>query len=560
MHRFVRYHVWFVGALAVSGRADAQTTLLTVYGVQSGDQFGRAIESVGDIDHDGLPDFIVGAYLGDLNASDAGYAQVCSGRTGAVLFSVAGTTLAEQMGFSVAGGGDIDGDGTPDFIVGSYAADSSTKVDCGSAIAFSGTDGSVLRSWLGLGNVDHFGYAVAAAGDVDLDGLADVAVGAPFEDPGGTDAGTVRVLSTATGLPVYSLQGVSHFDEFGRTIDSGDFNADGVPDLAVGAWHANPNGFDSGAAYLFSGVNGTLIKQFKGDSAFDFFGIVVSNAFDIDRDGRDDLIVGSHHDDPNGIESGSATVWSSVTGQLLMRFDGEVPDMFFGRSVAGLGDVNGDGFPDLEAGTPFLGNATGINHGLARIYSGKDGALLYQLNEDSPNDFFAFAVVGVGDTDGNGYGDILIGARQDDDTGTNAGSARIYNGCPGYKVKYGTGTTGSGGFTPKLDVQGCVNPSANVGFSVSQGLGGAPFILLFSSGPGTTPLTGSQSLALASPLLAVVPLALGGSGPGAGFLFGTVPLPGNTAGAKVAIQALVADPLAHNGMALTNAVAIEVAP
>lgn len=560
MFRFVRFHVWLIGALAFSESADAQNTLFTVYGAQSGDQFGRAIESVGDVDHDGLPDFIVGAYLGDMNASDAGYARVYSGKTGVMLFSVAGTTLAEQMGFSVAGAGDLDGDGTPDFIVGAYASDSPTKVDCGSATVFSGANGTVLRTWFGLENSDHFGYSVAAAGDVDLDGLADVAVGAPFENPGGTDAGTVRVLAAATGLPIYSLQGVSHFDEFGRTIDGGEFNGDGVPDLAVGAWHANPSGPDSGGAYLFSGVNGSVIKQFKGDTAFDFFGIVVSNAFDIDRDGRDDLIVGSHHDDPNGIESGSATVWSSATGQLLMRFDGEVPDMFFGRSVAGLGDVNGDGFPDLEAGTPFLGNSTGINHGLARIYSGKDGTLLYQLNEDAPNDFFAFAVVGAGDTDGNGYGDILIGARQDDDTGINAGSARIYNGCPGLKVKYGTGTVGSGGFVPKLDVQGCVLPSAIVGFSVSQGLGGAPFILLFSSGPGTTPLTGSQSLALASPLLGVASLSLSGTGPGAGFVFGTMPLPANSAGAKVAIQAVVADPLAPNGMALTNAVAIEVAP
>ncbi len=112
----------------------------------------------------------------------------------------------------------------------------------------------------------------------------------------------------------------------------------------------------------------TILFTFDGDSAGDFFGISVSGAGDVNADGFADLIVGANGDDNNGTRSGSARVFSGLDGSILFTFDGDSAGDRFGTSVSGAGDVNGDGFADLIIGA-HLDDNNGTDSGSARVIS-----------------------------------------------------------------------------------------------------------------------------------------------------------------------------------------------
>ncbi len=117
------------------------------------------------------------------------------------------------------------------------------------------------------------------------------------------------------------------------------------------------------------------LYTFNGDSAGDYLGFSVGGAGDVNKDGHADLIVGAPGDANNGTDSGSARVLSGKDGKILYTFNGDSASDYFGRSVAGAGDVNKDGYPDLIVGAPFDAN-NGTNSGSARVLSGKDGKVL----------------------------------------------------------------------------------------------------------------------------------------------------------------------------------------
>jgi hypothetical protein len=545
---------------AIAPIASSQEIIITHFGDVADDRLGRSVAGIGDVDGDALPDYAGGASRGDAGAAiDAGYIRAWSSATGSVLFTVYGDQACEYFGTSIAGIGDFDGDGIPDIAGGGPYRDNGGVADAGFVRVTSGSSGAVIAQLSGTQVFGLFGFTVQGAGDVDLDGICDLAIGAGFEDgSNGTDCGVVYVIAGGSHGVIRTHGGQTPFEEFGRALANGDFDGNGVVDLAIGAWHADQGGVDAGSAYQFSWTNGALMRIYSGDSPFDFFGISVDNVFDMDFDGLDDLIVGSHHDDPFGIESGSARVFSSANGAQLWKVDGEVPDMFFGRSVAGVGDVDGDEVPDFAAGTPFLGNAQGQNIGLERIFSGKTGHQLYQVDGDSVNDMFAFAVAGVGDIDGNGFTDFVVGARDDDDVATNCGSVRLFNGCSGRRIDAGGGTAGSGGFVPRIRIEGCPRVGATVGFHLDSALGGSLAMVILSAHVGSTPISSGLQLRLALPVISIAPILLPGTAPGQGEITATGLLPASAAGATLAVPCVIVDPLAVGGLALTNALELDI--
>ncbi len=332
----------------VSGASGA--ILRRIDGAMKTEQFGLSVSGLGDINLDGYPDFLVGAPYFNAMYGEEGRAIVYSGVDGSVLYELQGSTGSERFGFSVDGLGDADGDAIPDFIVGAPWADP-VLFDEGSAIIYSGKTGAVLKRIDGDGYLDNLGFCVAGLGDVDGDGLGDAVVGVPYHNPSGsgTNAGAAFVYSVPRSGAIYSFYGEVRDDYFGFVVDGAqDFNADGTPDIAVGAPGYNSSTTSSaGRAYVFSGVDGKEIFGMTGPDWTSDFAKRVAGVGDTNHDGFDDLLIG----DPNSLYiRGHASLISGRTDSVLAEFFGESavprPDLL-GWGLSGAGDLDGDGIDDL---------------------------------------------------------------------------------------------------------------------------------------------------------------------------------------------------------------------
>ncbi len=395
-------------------------------GTSGGENFGWSVASAGDVDGDSIPDFIVGSPSADPGGLiGAGSAYVYSGADGFILYQKDGSAAGDGLGVSVAGAGDVNGDGKADFIIGAPGASPSGIFSAGSAYVYSGADGSILYQKDGAAAGDVLGNSVAGAGDVNGDGYCDFIIGAKWADPGGLeDAGSTYIYSGATGALIYQKDGTFVFVDFGFAVARlGDLNGDARDDFIVGAPYAG--GFAEGKAFVYSGATGTLLFQKSGIAANENLGSSVAGAGDVNKDGMVDFIVGAPYTDPGGLRgAGSAFVYSGTDGSLLFQKDGTTECANLGYSVAGAGDVSGDGKDDFLIGALRLAFSGG--DGSAFVYSGADGALLFRKN-GSPGDGLGFSVAGTGDINGDGRADFMIGAPGSDPAGLiDAGTALIY--------------------------------------------------------------------------------------------------------------------------------------
>src|SRR6185503_1012421 len=277
----------------------AEPDIEVLYSLQAetpGDSFGWVAEKIGDIDGDRAPDFVIGAPTNAAGGVNAGRAYVFSGRSGALLHTVSGEPN-NRIGFSVAGAGDLNSDGTPDYVVGGL----------GRVIALSGADHHTLFDV--RVPAEAFGFSIGGAGDVNRDRRPDVIVGA-FAANGAT--GKVYMLSGKDGSVLWTQVGPN----------AGAGLGDGVPDQVAGAPGAGPTFL--GAAFVYSGRDGAPLRTLEPDpTAINFGTFFVHDAGDVDRDGVGDILIGDFGDTEAGAGAGKAYVFSGRTGDRLWVFHGE---------------------------------------------------------------------------------------------------------------------------------------------------------------------------------------------------------------------------------------------
>lgn len=385
----------------------------------------------------------------------------------------------DQFGYSVSALPDIDGDGVPDMAVGA-SFDDDGGADRGAVwILFLNSDGTVkthqkISATTGnftgtLDNSDLFGSALCSLGDVDGDGIPDLAVGAMNDDDGATDFGAVWILLLNSDGTVKSHQKISataggftgalgFLDNFGNALTCvGDLDGDNVVDLAVGAWNDDDAGTNRGAVWiLFLNPDGTVkshqkISDSEGGFApalvnFDNFGTSLSGIGDLDLDGVPDLAVGAIGDDDGGAVRGAVWVlFLNANGtvkshQKISNTQGGFAGLlentdWFGSSVAVLNDLDNDGIRELAVGAYGDDDGASASGAVYILFMNGDGSV-YGFQKISSlfgnltgplltGDRFGSALAFLGDLSGDGPTEVAVGAYFDDEGGPARGAVWI---------------------------------------------------------------------------------------------------------------------------------------
>jgi hypothetical protein len=290
-----------------------------------------------------------------------------------------------------------------------------------------------------------FGMSVATAGDVNGDGYSDVIVGASYYDNGEAEEGRAYVyLGSPDGLSTVEAW-VAESDQestlFGYSVaTAGDVNGDGYSDVIVGARSYENGNINEGGAFVYlgsaDGLSEVAAWTAEGNQTGARFGESVATAGDVNGDGYSDVIVGARWYDNGYTNEGRAYVYLGSADGLseveLWTAEGDQANAYFGFSVATAGDVNGDGYSDVIIGARQYDNGE-MDEGRAYVYLGSALGLArrpaWTAESDQASALFGNSVATAGDVNGDGYSDVIVGAPYyENDVGWGQGRAYIYLG------------------------------------------------------------------------------------------------------------------------------------
>ncbi len=340
--------------ILVSGATGSQ--LMTFSTMAVFDDFGASVTALSDVNGDGLADLVVGAPLDSTNASSQGAIHVFSGADGSLLYTRWGDYADDMFGHALDAIEDMNGDGIEDILVGAPGTFSN-----GFVRILSGKDGSTLATWFGPAPGSGMGWQVVALEDMDGDGLQEVGVSAVLaaNSAGDLEAGRLLVISGSGLTLLHDISGLAALDHFGSALSSlGDVNNDGAGDFAVAAVNDNRGGPDAGSVRLYSGATGQLLGDLIGSQSFALFGSALAAVGDVNGDGTPNLAVGAILHDGPFADTGRVTIHNADDGLLISTIDDLESSSQFGAAIAGLGDIDGDSFDDFAASRPnAMGNA-----------------------------------------------------------------------------------------------------------------------------------------------------------------------------------------------------------
>ncbi|MFQ6101756.1 MAG: integrin alpha [Anaerolineae bacterium] len=408
--------------------------------------------AVGDVNGDGYADVIVGAPRYDHGQNDEGAAFLHLGGPEGPATEPAWTGESDQsearFGQAVASAGDVNNDGYSDVIVGAPYYDAEESDEGAAFVYYGGPTGLVTTTVWVVHPTDQenarFGQAVATAGDVNGDGYSDVVITASGYDADETNEGAVFVyyggpagLST---IPAWSDEGGQGYANYGTSASTaGDVNRDGYSDLIVGApWYDNPGTLD-GTGFVYhgsaAGLSPTPDWMATGVATDSETGSAVATAGDVNDDGYSDVILGAFRQTGEHWHAGATFVYHGGSGGLATSpawsEEGSSHDAKFGVSVATAGDVDGDGYADVIVGASNYADGEDYE-GAAFVYAGGAGGLVitptWSVEGDQQGAGYGFDVSSASDVNGDGYGDVIVGAPTYNDGQSDEGAAFVYLG------------------------------------------------------------------------------------------------------------------------------------
>jgi hypothetical protein len=452
---------------------------------------GGSVSSAGDVNGDGYDDVIVGASGYDNGVlNNSGRVFVYHGSASGLATTESWTVASNQAssGFgSVAGAGDVNGDGYDDVIVGAGLYDNGTTNQGGRVWAYHGsaTGLSTTEAWTKgvAAQSSRFGSALSTAGDVNGDGYDDVIVGAWAYGNGQNDEGRAYVfLGSATGLVLpaaWKMESNQTDARFGLAVSTaGDVNGDGYDDVIVTApWYDNGH-LEEGKAYVYHGSASGLsvapgwTKESNQYAAY--YGYSAAAAGDVNGDGFSDIIVGAvsftngeqdegkafvYHGSATGLVGAAA--WTAESNQALASF---------GHSVSGAGDINGDGYSEVIVGADTYDGGE-VDEGGVFLYEGSASGLAateaWSAESNQAGAAFGSALACAGDVNGDGSADVIIGARHFSNPEVFEGAAFVYHGAGTVgPLQYCTAGTSASGCNAQISSAGVPSATATTGFSL----------------------------------------------------------------------------------------------